>query len=93
MTIDIVTVQLFVGGLAFFAVTFAIASLLPKKPRQVELTMHVERKTGPGLDIVIRGAADGDVEAMLAAVARRIAGDDPAQVRVNGANGLATPAA
>ncbi len=88
VSIDIVTVQLFVGGLVFFALLLGIASLLPKKPRHVELTMRVERRSGPPVDIVIRGAADGDVEAMLAGVARRIAGDDPAQVRVT-----ATPAA
>ena len=89
MSIDLGTIQLFVGGLVFFAVLLGVASLLPKKPRHVELTMHVARQTGPGIDIVIRGAADSDVEAMLAGLARRVAGDD-AQIRVNGAP---TPAA
>ncbi|HVF05835.1 MAG TPA: hypothetical protein VNA20_13415 [Frankiaceae bacterium] len=87
MVIDSVTIQLFVAGLVFFTVILAVAARLPKRPRQVELTMHVERGSGPPVDIVIRGAADDDVEAMLAGVARRIAGDDPAQARVD-----ATPA-
>lgn len=84
MTIDIVTVQLFVGGLVLLALLIGLTSLLPKAPRKVELTMHVDRGTGRSLDIVIRGAADDDVEAMLAGVARRIAGDDPTHVRVEG---------
>ena len=83
MTIDLVAVQLFVGVLVLFALVVGIGALLPKPPRKVVLTMHVDRGPGRSLDIEIRGTADADVEAMLAGVARRIAGDDPATVRVD----------
>lgn len=81
MTIDHSTIQLFIGGFAFVTLLAVVAAKLPKPPRTVELRMHVDRGSGRGLDIVISGACDDDVEAMLAGVARRIADGDPATVR------------